>query len=283
MNIIGLGYTGCVISANIYERNSDVYKLFLIDVEKFGKYKTRKVETQENPEGYEENYRSLKRYFSKLEEDTILVLSGQDMITSCILRLLQELEEKTQISILYIKPDSSMLSYKARIHERMVRGVLQQYARSNKIERIYLTSIVDLEKVTDPAPMTKYYEHIYDTISYTFHMLNYYQNTTPVYTNISKIAPTAKISAFGIFDVATKKEKMFFDLDMPRKIMYYYGVVKKVLDEDHDLFGSVKKHIRSIDAESVECAIYELTGDTNFGIVLKSSTLIQELEFESPN
>lgn len=283
MNLIGLGSVGCSVAIKIYEKNTDVYKLSLLDIGRHGKNKVKKIETQNSPEEYEENYKSLKRYFSKLSDHAIVILSGKDMVTSCVLRLLQELKNKTTISILYIKPDITMLGYTARIHERMVSGILQQYARSGQLERLFLVSVSEVERVIDPAPINKYYEHIYETISYAFHMLNYYQNIVPVYDNVSSPHPTARISSFGIFDVKTKEERMFFDLDFPRKIIYYYGIAKSTLDEDHSLFASIKEHLKSVDAKSVECAIYELTSDTNFGIVLKSSTLVQELELDSPN
>ena len=151
LNIIGLGEDGCRVGMSLFHRNEDVYKLYLIDNKTYKGYKTKKIDKQLAPESYEENYKSLKRFFSNLDDKTILILSGQDIITSSCLRMIEELKEKTSVSVLYLMPDLSILSGQTKLHERMIRGILQQYARSTLLERLYIVSMVSVEDIMGPV------------------------------------------------------------------------------------------------------------------------------------
>ena len=107
-------------------------------------------------------------------------------------------------------------------------------------------------------------------------MLNYYNNSRTVVSSIGKSIDTAQISTFGVFDLKTKEEKMFFHIDTPREIVYYYGVPEQTIETDLQLYDSVKTHIKNTEAESVSYGIFELTDNTECGIVVKHTSIIQE-------
>ena len=276
MNIIGLGSFGCDVAKRISLHNSRVYNTYLLDTKKYKDFKSRKIEQQDTPELYEQNHKSLKRFLVNLSDNTLLVLSGEDLVTSCCLRVLEEIREKTEIRVLYIMPDPEMLPKTKRLHERMIRGVLQQYARSGLLERMYIVSLNNISEIIGPMTLSARVDGMKDTISYYFHMLNYYDNSSPVMESSSTIIAPAKISTVGVFDMETKEEKMFFNLDFPREIMYYYGISREVLETDVDLYKSIKDHIKNSDFESVSYKIFQLTSNSNCGIVVKHASYIQE-------
>tara|TARA_Y100000592_G_scaffold101037_1_gene184802 strand:+ start:29400 stop:30230 length:831 start_codon:yes stop_codon:yes gene_type:complete len=276
MNIIGLGTTGCEIAKKITEQNKEVYKTYLIDTIKYKNFKSKVIEEQSRPEAYEQEYKTCKRFLTGLLDSTLLVLSGQDLVTSCVLRLVEEIRNRTKITVLYVMPDIEMLPKVPSMHERMIRGVLQQYARSGLMERMYLVSVSNMSEIVGPVPLSEYKSSLYDTISYYFHMLNYYNNSTPVMSNNSISIDAARISTLGVFDLETKQEKMFFNLQFPREVLYCYGVSKETLETDVQLYKSIKDHVKESEIESVNYKIFQLTSDSNCGIVVKHASYIQE-------
>ena len=276
MNIIGLGNVGCRVAIRITEHNKAVYNTFLIDTIKHKGAKSKKIDKQATPEMYEENYKSCKRFLTNLSESTVVVLSGEDLVTSCILRLLEEIKGKTKITVLYIMPDIEMLPKVPSMHERMMRGILQQYARSGLMERIYLISASNMSEIMGPVHLMEYESALYKTISYYFHMLNYYENSSPIMSNESIPIDAARISTVGVFDLDSKEEKMFFNLDFPREVVYYYGVQKEVLDTDVQFYTSIKEHVKQSEIGSVNYKIFQLNSETSCGIVVKHASYVQE-------
>ena len=276
MNLIGLGNTGCAVAKRVSEYNKEAYNTFLIDTKKHTGFKSKKVEQQQNPELFETNYKSCKRFLANLEQETVLILSGQDLVTSCVLRLLEEIRLKTKIVVLYIMPDIEILPKVSLMHERMIRGVLQQYARSALLERIYLISANNVSEIMGPVSLSDHEEAIYSTISYYFHMLNYYDNSKSIMSNNTMLIDPARISTLGVFDVHTKEEKMFFNLEFPREVLYYYGLSQQAIETDIDLYKSIKDHIKDSEVESASYKIFQLTSETDCGIVIKHASYVQK-------
>ena len=276
MNIIGLGALGCLVAQGISNLNEEVYSTYLVDTKKYKKFKSRKVEQELTPELYEENYKSLKRFFSSLASDSMLVLSGRDLVTSSCLRILEELSPKTKVTVLYLMPDVDLMPKSAKSHEKVIRGVLQEYARSNLLERMYLVSLDNVSTIAGPASLTTRESAMIELVSYYMHMINYYDNSEPVMSSAAPPIPTAKISTVGVFDVKTKQEKMFFDLEFPREIVYYYGISKEKLETDLELYNSIKRHMKEAESESVSYKIFQLTSESECGIVLKHASYIQK-------
>ena len=86
----------------------------------------------------------------------------------------------------------------------------------------------------------------------------------------------ARISTLGVFDVHTKEEKMFFNLEFPREVLYYYGLSQQAIETDIDLYKSIKDHIKDSEVESVSYKIFQLTSETDCGIVIKHASYVQK-------
>ena len=151
MNIIGLGKAGCAIAEKFSKYPQ--YKIFQIDVgaesdfDFIGQYedaevkkKAYSIKKQKGPEDYEANVPSLKTFFGNIEGDTFFVVGGSGDISAMSLRVMEQIKDKCDIDILYIVPDRTLLSEKRKMHEKVTYNVLQNYARSGAIQRIYLVS-----------------------------------------------------------------------------------------------------------------------------------------------
>ena len=95
-------------------------------------------------------------------------------------------------------------------------------------------------------------------------------------TTQTKRINTARISTFGLLDTKNNEEKMFFNLDFPREVVYYYGVQKEVLDTDVQFYTSIKEHVKQSEIGSVNYKIFQLNSETSCGIVVKHASYVQE-------
>ena len=75
----------------------------------------------------------------------MLVLDGSEDISATALRVLEPLK-KNDISILYVRPDTDLLSKKGYMHQRVIFNVLQEYARSAVFKRIILADVATMEE-----------------------------------------------------------------------------------------------------------------------------------------
>ena len=75
-------------------------------------------------------------------------------------------------------------------------------------------------------------------------MINVFKNTTPVMNTFSQPVDFARISTFGAFDEAEKKENLLFPLDNIRERVYYYGVPNETLENDGNLLKSITDQVK---------------------------------------
>ena len=135
------------------------------------------------------------------------------------------------ISVLYIKSDESKKSELYITRDRLVLGVLQEYARSNKLERMYLVSNKIVESVVGEVTIRNYWDEINKIVSSTYHMINVFKNTEPLLDSSVSLKDTIKITTFGVVNYKSGKEKIFYDLQNVRVKNYFYGINSKGLED----------------------------------------------------
>ena len=168
MNILGIGQAGCRIAKQF--DNFPQYNTFFIDVKNEHNCKNFfEVQEQNTHEQYEENYKPLD--LEEIRGETTVVLSGSGKISGMILRLLKQLKDR-KLKILCVRADLSTASEKEVLRDRLVFGVLQQYARSNLLSRLYIVSNAAVEGALENISIPTYWEDINNVITSTFHMLN---------------------------------------------------------------------------------------------------------------
>ncbi len=241
MNIIGLGKAGCKIT-QCFEKYSQ-YKCYKIDVGLEGE-RCYNFPFYETTEEYETKLPSLENFLGGLKGETLFILAGGGAISTASLRILEELNHK-EVTILYVQPEIELLTGVQVLRERLVRGVLQQYARSAVFKRIYLVSNPELEKIIGEVPIMSYFDKLNEALASTLHMIHVFQKASPVVGKMELPRDVCKISTFGIFDSENDEEKMFFPLDNPRDVCYIYGVNKEKLQNDGTLFRSIVNQMKT--------------------------------------
>ena len=279
MNIIGLGQAGCRI-AECFRQYSQ-YKVIKIDT---GLKKAKGVyalEHQKKPEDYENKFPNLKRTLLKGVNGQTLFITSCGFISGASLRLLEQLKTKCQISALYIKPDPANLSKEKLLQNNLVFNVLQEYARSGLLERLYIVDNIKMSEVVGDVPVREYYNKINELISSTLHMINVFDNSESAMSTFSKPIDVARISTLGLVDYETEEEKMFFDLDMPREKRYYYAIPEDVLESDGTLVKKIKKQVKNNVGHDIMRSSYQIhsTGyDKSYVYFVSNSSFIQKNE-----
>lgn len=277
--IIGLGKAGC----NIAEKFSQFpqYKIYKIDSEHRDGHKFKKIESREDHEEYEVNCPPLDDFFCDIEGPCLFVVAGGGKISGLSLRVLEHLKQK-DLYILYIKPDMSLLSEEQRLNEKVVFGVLQEYARSAVFERMFIANNLNIEEIIGNMPVIGYYDKLNETLVSTIHMINVFKNSISVMDTFSTPGETSRISTIGFVDIDSGKEKLFYDLEYPREKLYYYAINQRQLQEESNLLKKITSQVKeNSKGEEIKPSygIYSTNYEANYGYVVVNSTLIQEQIF----
>ncbi len=275
MNIIGLGKAGCAIAEKFSEYPE--YKIFQIDVDKQGT-RCYNVKRQSGPEEYEANTPSFKKMFSKTKGETLFVIGGSGDISAMSLRIIEQIKDKCDTRVLYIAPDKSLLSEKRKMNEKVTYNVLQNYARSGAIDRIYLVSNPQVESILGDVPIMGYFDKLNDFIVSTMHMINVFKNAEPVMGGLRNPTGSRRISTLGIYDMEKDEEKLFFSLDTKRETCYIYCVGEKRLREDGALHKNIVTQMKgktNDETVDVSFGVFSTTYNNDYGYILAHSPNIQ--------
>jgi|ETNvirenome_6_85_1030632.scaffolds.fasta_scaffold01909_7 hypothetical protein len=276
--IIGLGNAGCNI-ARILNKYPQ-YKTLYIDSQGRDEENFKLIEAQENIEKYEENFPSIKEFLEGTKNPYTVIVGGSGAISGAILRLLEQIDSQ-KISILYIKPDIDLLSEAAYRQERLVFHVLQQYARSSLLDKMFVVSNSQCEEALGDLTIKSYFSKINELIASTFHMYNVYQNIDPIIQTQGSPQEMCKIATFGLVD-KDGKESLFYDLKFPREKHLYYSICKKNLESDASLIKNIKKQVRSFmtDKMKVSYSVYENNYDQDYVYSCSFASMIQEENYD---
>ena len=275
--IIGLGKAGCAIAEKFSQHPQ--YKVFKIDSESIDNSEERVhlLKRYDHPEKYEKNIPSLKAFFKDATDDILFVVSGAGYTSAASLGILQQLSHKN-LNILYIKPDVEFLGETNTFQERLVRNVLQEYARSHVLNRIYLVDNKKLEAILGDVPIIGYYDKLNDLMVSAIHMVNVYNHHTPVHKTSFESKETASVSTIGIVDIDSGEEKLFFPLDEADEIRYYYAINKDKLKSDGKLLKRIKEQIKEQTSEEIKASygVYSTDYEQDYLYVIAHSLEIQK-------
>ncbi len=278
--IIGLGNAGCNI-ANKFEVYPQ-YNVIYFNTEDRNESNFHLIEPQEKAEDYEKNFPSIKKIIKKTSGPYTLIIGGSGQISAASLSLLQQLNSK-DINILYVKPDLDLLSEIAYKRERIVFHVLQQYCRSDLLNKMFIVSNSKCENMLQDLTINNYFDKINDLIASTYHMWNVFQNIDPVIKTQSDPQLACKIATFGLVG-ENGQESLLYDLSFPREKCLYYSISKENLESDNSLIKDIKKQVRSLltDKLKVSYAVYENDYDQNYIYSCTFASMIQEENYDFP-
>ena len=271
MIIIGLGKAGCNIA-----------KAF----SKFPQYETYRIDTSEdaditiekrdNHEDYDKSFPNLEEDLKFTGADVSVIVAGNGHISGGILRLLETIKNN-KVTVLYIQPDLALASEIQKKQERIVRNVLQEYARSGVIQSIYLIDNQLVEKGIGDVPIMGYYDVLNQAIVNTVHMINVFKNSEPVIGNFIHPSKLSRIATLGILNLEKNEEKWFYGLTNPRDVVYYYGINEEELRKDGTLFKSIMDYVKSqvTNGVNVSYGVFKTNYEQKYCYCIKYSSMVQ--------
>jgi len=277
ISLVGIGTAGENI-VDCFTKNKEYNCYVLSDnVERSTKYR-RKIKHQERLEDYESNVPNLEKFFSNIDEHIQVFLCGSGRTANATLGILQQIKDK-KIDIFYIEPDTELLLGVAKLQERAIFGILQEYTRSGIFNSFTVFNNPILEASIGSVPIKKYFETINKTIYYSVHYKNLFDHTEPIIGNLTKSPGIQRIRSLGRIDPLNLQESWYFDLDNSRDVCYYICISTEKLEKDGDLhkkiIGFLKNKPRNA-FKNVSYAIYESPFETDFGFCVAHTNVIQQ-------
>jgi len=273
MIVVGLGKAGCNI-AKAFSKFPQ-YDTFGIDTAKEAHIT---IKQKKNHEEYDAAFPDLRRKLKFKNEEVLVVTCGAGKISGGILRLLEQIKNNT-LRVIYIQPDTSLMSETQKTQERIVRNVLQEYARSGLLDKIYLVDNLAIERSIGAVSIVGYYDTLNQAIVNTIHMINVFENTEPVIGNFITPNEIARIATVGVVTMSDEKEEenWFYDLTHPRDVVYYYGIGKDDLKNDGTLFGRINRFVKSKIADNVNISygVFETAYEQKYCYCIQYSSVVQ--------
>jgi hypothetical protein len=275
MNVVALGQAGCNIADMLSQYPQ--YKAYKIDAGLEGK-RCYDVKPQKGPEEYEKNVPSMKTFFRGIKGETLFIVGGSGHISAMCLRIMEQIKDKCELSVLYIRPDTSLLSKNKSLHENATFNVLQQFARSGLLKMLYLVSNTNLENILGEVPIIGYNSKINELLVSTIHMINVFKNSDPVMGKIEDPAEASRIATFGISDIEGSEEKSFFSLDRTKEKCYIYSINEERLKTEGDLRKKIVSNVKA-QAETedlkVSFGVFPTNYEQDYCYILNYTSIIQ--------
>lgn len=246
IHLVGIGNTGCNL-ANLLAQYPQ-YKAHEIDVDKG-------VKQQKTPEDYEKNCPSFKKKFSGINGEVWVMLSASGNISGITLRVLEQLRGN-KLNVLCVTSDTGLLSIMANLQQKLVVGVLQQYARSGALNSLYLVDNQKVEELLGDVPLDEYWDKLNEVITYTFHTLMCLKHMKPLMETKEEESEISNVRSFGILD-PSKNKKMFYDLKNVTRERYYYSFTKEQIKKDGKILKNIKERVISDEQVSKTFAVFE--------------------------
>ena len=275
ISIIGLGNAASKIADKF--KSTKNYNVFTMnsEIERKTKYKF-KLKSFERPEEYENNIPNLSKFFENIDEHVQLFIVGSSFSSNYSLGILEQLQGR-KIDVFYIQPDTELMTGVPKILDKIVFGVLQEYARSGLLNSFTPISNIMVEKSIGNIPIKTYYDRINDSIFSTVHYINYFTHAEPEIGMTAKPLEINRIRTYGLLNVKNLQEKWLFELDMERDLCYYLCINKDRLENEGGLHKKIvdllKQKPKNV-FRRISYAIYE-TEYQDFGLCVAHTNAIQ--------
>lgn len=262
--LVGLGNTG----VNIIRKLSSYtqYRTIEIDV-------GEGLQECKTPEEYEEKCPSFKKKFKEIQNKKVyLFLSAAGKVSGITLRVLEQLKGN-ELYVVCVHGDPITLSRMGTLQQNVVSNVLQEYARSGLLKKIYLIDNCKVEEMIEDVSLEDYWDKINELIAYVFHTNLYFQNTKPVIQSEIEQSDICRISTFGIL-TEQKEKRMLYSLRNILEEKYFFVYNKQDKKQSKNLLKDIKNFISDTKDESKKSfCIFENTNN-DLNTYMESSTHI---------
>jgi|TARA_R110000824_G_scaffold57604_5_gene156582 hypothetical protein len=277
-SIVSLGKVATKIA--MVFKNYPQYTVYKINKEANKKSKfTLPLPSYENPEDYDALELELGTFFQRLSKDVLFIVCGSSVESAFSLKVLKALREQEAIvTILYIVPERAFLNEVERLNERVVYHVLQEYTRSGLFERLFLVDNQLLSDCLGPGELNliNYHDKTNELLANTIHMINVFNHTKPIISDVSSLQDTSRLGTFGVTALG-EEERSFFLLDKPTEKDYYLAMNKTDVTSPGTM-ERVKTHMGLHSADQkINYSVYTTEYDESYIYYMIYSSKIQEI------
>lgn len=235
MLIVGLGEAGKSI-AKLFKPHTKTYKIITFD-EGDG------LTGQDSVEDYDAHPVKITSRGLKTHPKGILFVCGSGKVAGATLRVLEALEAH-KMTVVYLVADLEFASREEKLRHRAHFGVLQQYARSGKIEELIVLSNKLLLELAGSGPIRKYYEKVNYYIYSAFQNINFCENVDQDFGKLHKPKDISRISTIG-WSSMFGEEQILFPLENITESCYYMNIDETDLDSNEDVLPNCQKIVRN--------------------------------------
>ena len=235
MLIVGLGKAGKNI-ANLFRPHSKSYKILIFD-------ESEGLDPQQTVEAYDEHPIKIKSRGLKSHDTGLLFMCGSGKVAGASLRLLEALAAH-KMTVIYIEPDLEFSSRDERMRHRVHFGVLQEYARSGKIEHLIILSNKILIDHVGRGSIKKYFEKVNYYIYSMFQNINYCNNVAQDYGKFHTVRDISRISTIG-WSSLDGEAVVFYDMQNITESQYYFNIDEEDLENNEDILPICQQIVRS--------------------------------------
>lgn len=242
-NILALGNAACNIVNSLEQFGS--YDIYRIQNEGEKSKNTYIIPELETAEEYE-NLKILSKvsFLKNIKDNVTFFVCGASKTSAFSLKLLESLHKrKVKIKVVYFQADMEFAGEDQIKQEKVVRNVLQEYARSGLFEEIVLASNKTLENFVDTINVFEYYKQINDIFCSSFHMIEVFKNTKPVMSTFSRLRESCRVKTLGVSTLSCD-DKMFFPFNQEVEVLYYLGINEEKLRTQGNFFRELTENIR---------------------------------------
>tara|TARA_B100000287_G_scaffold429441_2_gene482794 strand:- start:320 stop:1150 length:831 start_codon:yes stop_codon:yes gene_type:complete len=266
MNLVALGKAAINITSGF--ASYDQYKIYNIGLKSDGDDIFLQLMERGTPEGYEKLPSSAAKKLRSIKGETMMVVCGTSTVATASLVILEQLVKSAPtVSVVYVKPDVEFASENERAQERVVRCVLQEYSRSMLLKELIILDNNIMDRVAGPGPISNLHERVNDQIVRVIHLYNVYNNTRPVFGEMSNTPEINRILTFGITNLEDVEIKTLYNLKEITDVRYYFGVNKDKLTDPNLKYEIVDFIRRSKKSNCSGYSVFENFGPENFGIL----------------
>ncbi len=214
------------------------------------------------------------------EEECWFVVCGGSKCAAAALKILQPIKEK-KINVLYICPDPDLSGPDVLKRHKVFYGVLQEYARSGLLNRMFLFSNKEILKIIGNQSISEMHNLINKQIVNAMETIWYFQSQDPVLGRLHEPKEISRICTVSMGNMKKSEEKMLFLLDNCTETCYIYSISKHQIENNKELLKLIKSRVFDEDNKIITSfAIYPSTHKQSFFYSLKFTHYIQPMEIK---
>ena len=250
--VVGIGKFGCMVAEEF--TTYPEYRIYQIGPANPGKADLE-VPLQASIEDYESTANSdeIAIYLRsiKKKDGVLVILSGGDPINGIALRVLEQIKD-SKVTVLYVAPDRQIMSDIQKRDDKIVFGILQEYARSGVIAEVLLLGRPAVENLVGDVPISEYEKSTNHFIAYIVAMVNYFKNTESVFESRAEKANISRIATYGVASLEPSADiNYLFPLSDWQDAHFYYGIPEGELSKNASLMREIKAQARRFSKEGI--------------------------------